>query len=55
MLADFGIEIGTSFGPRVGRIWRIGNSVLNSDKGACLRFQPVVLRRRVRNGVSPGL
>jgi (S)-ureidoglycine-glyoxylate aminotransferase len=24
MLADFGIEIGTSFGPLAGRIWRIG-------------------------------
>jgi (S)-ureidoglycine-glyoxylate aminotransferase len=24
MLEDFGIEIGSSFGPRKGRIWRIG-------------------------------
>ena len=24
MLEDFGIEIGTSFGPLAGRIWRIG-------------------------------
>ena len=24
MLDDFGIEIGTSFGPLAGRIWRIG-------------------------------
>ena len=25
LLADFGIEIGTSFGPLRGKIWRIGS------------------------------
>jgi (S)-ureidoglycine-glyoxylate aminotransferase len=32
LLEDFGIEIGTSFGPLVGVIWRIGNMGYNSRK-----------------------
>lgn len=32
MLADFGIEIGTSFGPLHGRIWRIGTMGYNCTK-----------------------
>jgi len=32
MLEDFGIEIGTSFGPLIGVIWRIGNMGYNSRK-----------------------
>lgn len=32
MLADFGIEIGTSFGPLHGRIWRIGAMGYNCTK-----------------------
>jgi (S)-ureidoglycine-glyoxylate aminotransferase len=32
LLLDFGIEIGTSFGPLVGVIWRIGNMGYNSRK-----------------------
>jgi (S)-ureidoglycine-glyoxylate aminotransferase len=32
MLGDFGIEIGTSFGPLIGVIWRIGNMGYNCRK-----------------------
>jgi (S)-ureidoglycine-glyoxylate aminotransferase len=32
LLADFGIEIGTSFGPLKGRIWRIGTMGYNCRK-----------------------
>ncbi|AXN02365.1 purine catabolism protein PucG [Candidatus Purcelliella pentastirinorum] len=37
MLDDFGIEIGTSFGPLKGRIWRIGTMGYNSRKDCVLR------------------
>jgi (S)-ureidoglycine-glyoxylate aminotransferase len=36
MLNDFGIEIGTSFGPLHGRIWRIGTMGYNCRKPAIL-------------------
>jgi (S)-ureidoglycine-glyoxylate aminotransferase len=36
MLSDFGIEIGTSFGPLRGRIWRIGTMGFNARKDAVL-------------------
>jgi (S)-ureidoglycine-glyoxylate aminotransferase len=36
MLHDFGIEIGTSFGPLHGRIWRIGTMGYNCRKDAVL-------------------
>ena len=32
LLADFGIEIGTSFGPLKGKIWRIGTMGYNCRK-----------------------
>ncbi|MCT2388068.1 pyridoxal-phosphate-dependent aminotransferase family protein [Erwinia pyrifoliae] len=32
MLEDFGIEIGTSFGPLVGKVWRIGTMGYNARK-----------------------
>ncbi|MGZ0712124.1 pyridoxal-phosphate-dependent aminotransferase family protein (plasmid) [Coraliomargarita sp. W4R53] len=34
MLADFGIEIGTSFGPLHGRVWRIGTMGYNARQDA---------------------
>lgn len=37
MLNDFGIEIGTSFGPLHGRIWRIGTMGYNARKDAVLQ------------------
>ena len=52
MLMDFGIEIGTSFGPLAGKIWRIGTMGHVARKANVLRglasFE-AVLRR---NGYS---
>jgi (S)-ureidoglycine-glyoxylate aminotransferase len=48
LLADFGIEIGTSFGPLQGRIWRIGSMGYNARKPnvlICLGALEAVLRR----------
>jgi (S)-ureidoglycine-glyoxylate aminotransferase len=49
MLADFGIEIGTSFGPLKGRIWRIGTMGYVCRKEnvlLCLGALEAALRRR---------
>jgi (S)-ureidoglycine-glyoxylate aminotransferase len=48
MLEDFGIEIGTSFGPLHGKIWRIGTMGHVSRKAnilRCLNALEAVLRR----------
>ena len=37
LLDDFGIEIGTSFGPLVGVIWRIGTMGYNARKECVLQ------------------
>jgi len=52
MLQDFGIEIGTSFGPLAGKIWRIGTMGYVCRKAnvlRCLTALEAVLRR---NGVK---
>jgi (S)-ureidoglycine-glyoxylate aminotransferase len=52
MLNDFGIEIGTSFGPLAGKIWRIGTMGYVCRKPnilRCLAALEAVLRR---NGVK---
>ncbi|WP_234996564.1 alanine--glyoxylate aminotransferase family protein [Demequina sp. NBRC 110054] len=36
MLEDFGIEIGTSFGPLAGKVWRIGTMGYNARQDAVL-------------------
>jgi (S)-ureidoglycine-glyoxylate aminotransferase len=36
LLNDYGIEIGTSFGPLAGRVWRIGSMGYNARKDAVL-------------------
>lgn len=36
LLDDFGVEIGTSFGPLHGRVWRIGTMGVNARKDAVL-------------------
>ncbi len=36
MLSDYGIEIGTSFGPLHGKVWRIGTMGYNARKDAVL-------------------
>jgi (S)-ureidoglycine-glyoxylate aminotransferase len=48
MLQDFGIEIGTSFGPLAGKIWRIGTMGYVCRKAnvlRCLTALEAVLRR----------
>lgn len=48
MLEDFGIEIGTSFGPLHGRIWRIGTMgyvCRRQNVMRCLAALEAVLRR----------
>jgi (S)-ureidoglycine---glyoxylate transaminase len=37
MLNDFGIEIGTSFGPLQGKMWRIGTMGYNARKDCVLQ------------------
>lgn len=49
LLDDFGIEIGTSFGPLRGRIWRIGTMGYNCRKQntlACLAALEATLRQQ---------
>ena len=48
LLDDFGIEIGTSFGPLAGKIWRIGTMGYAARKAnvlRCLVSLEAVLRR----------
>jgi (S)-ureidoglycine-glyoxylate aminotransferase len=48
LLRDFGIEIGTSFGPLHGKIWRIGTMghfCRQANVLACLDGLEAVLRR----------
>jgi (S)-ureidoglycine-glyoxylate aminotransferase len=49
MLVDFGVEIGTSFGPLKGRIWRIGTMGYNARREPvllCLAALEAALRRQ---------
>ncbi len=55
LLDDFGIEIGTSFGPLKGRIWRIGTMGYNSRKQnglTCLAALEAALRQQGFAGTS---
>ena len=36
MLNDYGIEIGTSFGPLHGKVWRVGTMGYNTRRDAVL-------------------
>jgi len=56
LLHDFGIEIGTSFGPLKGRIWRIGTMGYGCQKRnvlLCLAALEAVLRQQ-GYGAKPG-
>jgi (S)-ureidoglycine---glyoxylate transaminase len=53
MLADFGIEIGTSFGPLHGRIWRIGTMGYNARHDAVL-LTLATLEQRASRGRRAG-
>ena len=52
LLADYGIEIGTSFGPLHGRVWRIGTMGYNARRDAVLgtlaALEAVLRRHGVR-------
>lgn len=52
MLEDFGIEIGTSFGPLHGKIWRIGTMGVNARKQPVLRTLGALEAVLIRAGVS---
>ena len=56
LLTDYGIEIGTSFGPLHGRVWRIGTMGYNARRDAVLTtlaaLEAVLRRHGVR--VVPG-
>jgi (S)-ureidoglycine---glyoxylate transaminase len=56
LLGDFGIEIGTSFGPLKGKIWRIGTMGYGCRKQTvliCLNALETVLRQQ-RFAMTPG-
>lgn len=52
MLADYGIEIGTSFGPLHGKVWRIGTMGFNARKDAVL-VTLAALEQVLRAGGAP--
>ncbi len=56
MLEDFGIEIGTSFGPLHGRVWRIGTMGYNARKDAVFTTLVALeaVLRRFGAHVAPG-
>jgi (S)-ureidoglycine-glyoxylate aminotransferase len=56
MLADFGIEIGTSFGPLHGKIWRIGTMGYNARTDAVLTTLASLeaVLRRAGHASTPG-
>lgn len=57
MLEDFNIEIGTSFGPLHGKIWRIGTMGYNARKDAVLNTLQSLetVLRRAGHKLQPGL
>jgi (S)-ureidoglycine-glyoxylate aminotransferase len=52
MLGDFGIEIGTSFGPLHGKVWRIGTMGYNARKDAVLTTLAALENVLSRGGYS---
>lgn len=52
MLDDFGIEIGTSFGPLHGKVWRIGTMGYNARKDAVLTTLSALESVLRRGGVA---
>ena len=56
MLEDFGIEIGTSFGPLHGKVWRIGTMGYNARTDAVLTTLACLeqVLRAAGAGVTPG-
>lgn len=56
MVADYGIEIGTSFGPMAGKVWRIGTMGYNARRDTVLTTLAALeqLLRRGGVAVTPG-
>jgi (S)-ureidoglycine-glyoxylate aminotransferase len=56
MVADYGIEIGTSFGPMAGAFWRIGTMGYNARRDTVLMTLAALeqLLRRGGVAVTPG-
>jgi (S)-ureidoglycine-glyoxylate aminotransferase len=56
LLADYGIEIGTSFGPMHGKVWRVGVMGYNARKDAVLTTLAALeqVLRRAGVTVPPG-
>ena len=56
MLQDFNIEIGTSFGPLQGKIWRIGTMGYNARPDAVYHTLQALetLLRRAGHKLAPG-
>jgi len=52
MLNDYGIEIGTSFGPLHGKVWRIGTMGYNARRDTVLTTLAAIEQMRRRGGVS---
>ena len=52
MLTDFGVEIGTSFGPLHGKVWRIGTMGYNARRDAVL-VTLAALEQVLRRGGAP--
>ncbi len=52
MLNDFAIEIGTSFGPMRGRVWRIGTMGHNARKAAVTNTLTALEASLRRNGYA---
>jgi (S)-ureidoglycine-glyoxylate aminotransferase len=52
MLTDFGIEIGTSFGPLHGKVWRIGTMGYNTRRDAVLTTLAALEQVLRRGGVT---
>ncbi len=52
MLDDYGIEIGTSFGPLAGRVWRIGTMGYNARRDAVLTTLAALEQVLRRGGVA---
>ena len=52
MLNDYGIEIGTSFGPLAGKVWRIGTMGYNARRDAVLTTLAALEQVLRRGGVS---
>jgi (S)-ureidoglycine-glyoxylate aminotransferase len=53
LLEDFGIEIGTSFGPLHGRVWRIGTMGYNARERNVLITLGALEAILARHGQTP--